>query len=153
MTDASFTIAGDSGHRAVQLASYLEAELQERATIDARGWIKQLRHLRVDGTPFRERFTYRDDSLWWFSEIFLHKQRVIDTIFRVRASLERLIDQEQPYSLTLDHGDVVTRMLAPQVAAARRVRYTGPPLTTTQLQRRMLALNSRAAWLHTSALA
>jgi hypothetical protein len=153
MTDAVFTIAGEGGQRTVQLASYLDTEQQEHATVDARRWIKQLRRLRVDGSPFRDRFTYRDDSLWWFSEIFLHKQRVIDEIFRVTASLGRLIDQEQPHNLTLDRGDVVTRLLAPQVAAARRVRYTGPPLTTTQMQRRMLALNSRAAWLHTSALA
>ena len=63
MTDTSFTITAAGGHRTVQLASYLEADLQERATVDARRWIKQLRHLRVDGDTFRERFTYRGDAL------------------------------------------------------------------------------------------
>ena len=34
-------------------------------------WIKALRHLRVDGVPFRSRFTLRGDSLWWFAELCL----------------------------------------------------------------------------------
>ena len=86
-------------------------------------------------------------------EIYLHKQRIVESIFRTSAALEALIAREQPLSLSLDSGDIVTRLLAPQIAAAHRVSYAGAPLSTIQLQRRMLGLNSRAAWLHTSALA
>ena len=153
MTDAVFTVVNAAGRRTVRLSSYLDADAQERATADALRWIKHLRNLRVDGDTFRNRFTYRDDSLWWFSEIYLHKQRLVESIFKTSASLEALSAQEQPRSLNLDSGDVVTRLLAPQIAAAHRVSYTGALLTTAHLRRRMLALNSRAAWLHTSALA
>ena len=153
MTGAVFTVVSSSGRRNTPLWPYLDADAQERATVDALRWIKALRNLRVDGDTFRNRFTYRDDSLWWFSEIYLHKQRIVESIFRTSAALEALIAREQPLSLSLDSGDIVTRLLAPQIAAAHRVSYAGAPLSTTQLQRRMLALSSRAAWLHTSALA
>ena len=49
----------------------------ERAHDDAYAWIKALRHCRVDGEPFRRRFTLRGDSLWWFAELYLHKEQVI----------------------------------------------------------------------------
>ena len=153
MTGAVFTVVSSSGRRNTPLWPYLDAEAQERATVDALRWIKALRNLRVDGDTFRNRFTYRDDSLWWFSEIYLHKQRIVESIFRTSAALEALIAREQPLSLSLDSGDIVTRLLAPQIAAAHRVSYAGAPLSTIQLQRRMLGLSSRAAWLHTSALA
>ena len=153
MTGAVFTIVNSSGRRNTQLWPYLDASAQEQATVEALEWIKALRNLRVDGDTFRNRFTYRDDSLWWFSEIYLHKQRVIESIFKTTAAIEALIAREQPRSLSLDTGDDVTRLLAPQIAAAHRVSYVGAPLTSSHLQRRMLTLNSRAAWLHTSALA
>jgi hypothetical protein len=153
MTGAVLTIVNSTGRRNTQLWPYLDAEAQERATVEALQWIKALRNLRVDGDTFRNRFTYREDSLWWFSEIYLHKQRVIESIFRTAAALEALIAQEQPRSLSLDSGDDVTRLLAPQIAAVHRVSYAGTRLSTAHLQRRMLGLNSRATWLHTSALA
>ena len=34
---------------------------------------------RVDGVPLRRRFTFRGDSLWWFAELYLHKEQAILT--------------------------------------------------------------------------
>ena len=37
----------------------------------------------------RQRFTYRDDSLWWFTEIYLHKMRQLERGDRTRSSRSR----------------------------------------------------------------
>jgi hypothetical protein len=153
MTDAVFTLTKGSGRQTVRLSSFLAPDAQERSTDAALNWIKQLRHARVDGEPFRHRFTYRDDSLWWFSEIYLHKQRVVETIFRTSAALDALISSERPSQLRLEEGSLATRLIAQQTAAAHGVGYIGAPITPGQTRRRLLALDARATWLHTAALA
>src|SRR4026208_1670944 len=69
----SITRAGHS--TTVRLIDYLtpaQAEDVERA---ANVWIKSLRLVRFGAESFREAFSYRGESLWWFAEIYLHKQR------------------------------------------------------------------------------
>ena len=83
MIDAVFSIVRDTERRDVALASYLDAAGEERALTSAYGWIKSLRHAHVDGVPLRRRFTTRGDSLWWFAELYLHKQEVILALFKV----------------------------------------------------------------------
>src|SRR6185295_163172 len=61
----------------------------ERAEADANRWIKSLRHARVDGATFRDRFTHRGDSLWWFAEIYLHKRRIIVRALRALYALRK----------------------------------------------------------------
>ena len=89
----------------------------ERAAESAIAWIKALRHVSVDGVPLRERFTYRGDSLWWFAELYLHKQGVIDQLVRTAIALDTLAQQERPDSLLIEDASPVVRLLAPQVAA------------------------------------
>ena len=36
----------------------------------------------------RDRFTYRGDSLWWFTELYLHKMRQLDRAVSVTLALE-----------------------------------------------------------------
>ena len=67
-------IDSGTGPRRVDLAAYLDPAAEERAHEDEYAWIKAVRHLRVDGEPFRARFTFRGDSLWWFAELYLHKE-------------------------------------------------------------------------------
>ncbi len=83
MIDAVFSIVRGTERRDVALASYLDAAGEERALTSAYGWIKSLRHANVDGVPLRRRFTVRGDSLWWFAELYLHKQQVILTLFKI----------------------------------------------------------------------
>ena len=66
-------IDNGTGDRQVRLADYLDADSEERAASAANAWIKALRLARVDGQRLRTRFLFREDSLWWFAELYLHK--------------------------------------------------------------------------------
>ncbi len=114
----------------VHLASCLDAAGIERAAVEANRWIKALRLLIVDGVPLRERFTYRGDSLWWFAELFLHKQGVIDALWQTALALDTLCSRDarqRPQAIEIDddahdvHADPILRQLAPQIAARHGV--------------------------------
>jgi hypothetical protein len=70
------------------LASLLTPELREQTRVEANAWIKRLRHVDYGGVPMRERFLFRGDSLWWFTELYLHKMRRLDTAVSVILALE-----------------------------------------------------------------
>jgi hypothetical protein len=126
MIAGTLVVGTGSGRRRVSLADYLPAPLEETAVTSANAWIKALRNAIVDGEPMRRRFTYRGESLWWFTEIYLHKTQVVENLFRTILALEQLIDQERPRDLSIEAGG--NRLLggvAPQVAAARHVRFHG----------------------------
>ena len=113
-----------SGSRTVDLLSYVEPEQEERAQEDAYAWIKAMRHLQVDGESFRTRFTLRGDSLWWFAELFLHKEQAILNACRALAAFDTLIERERP--LVVRTGAHRFSGVIAQAAAARKVRYEGP---------------------------
>ena len=104
MTDAVFAIDCTDGRREVELGEYLDAAAAERATVDAIAWIKSLRDARVDGQRLRQRFTLRGDSLWWFAELYLHKQQVILNVFRALHALEALVERERPRGASFHPG-------------------------------------------------
>ena len=99
MIEAQLLIRGGTAERTVSLASYLDPAAEEAAHQAEYEWIKRLRAVEVDGEPFRNRFTVRGDSLWWFSEIYLHKQQTILDVHRALAAVDSLIAQEQPSAL------------------------------------------------------
>ena len=92
--DDVIIVGNASGVRRVHLGDYLRAELAERAEREANAWVKSLRHLPIDGVPFRERFTHRGDSLWWFAELYLHKMQVANHVFRTVLALDALVERE-----------------------------------------------------------
>src|SRR5829696_1870669 len=59
MIDATLIINAGSGERTVELGAYLDPGAEEAAHQLAYEWIKQLRHVMVDGRSFRDRFTIR----------------------------------------------------------------------------------------------
>ena len=132
---------GTKGHTA-NISTYLDAEGAERATVEAIAWIKSLRHLRVDGSTLRDRFTHRGDSLWWFIELYLARERIVVATFKTLAAIESLIEQESPPALAVVDGDTVTRALVSIVCARHGVPCSdagGPPAalrawTTTSLR-------------------
>lgn len=129
------TVEIDSGasRRVVRLDDFLSADLEEHAHEEAYRWIKAIRHLRVDGTPFRRRFTFRGDSLWWFAELYLHKTQAILNVMRTISAVDALIAREDPRSLQVIEGD---DELVESIAAARGVRLTdGRRATDTSLAR------------------
>jgi len=113
-----------AGSRRVDLRDYLDASRAERAHDDAYAWIKALRHLRVDGVPFRSRFTLRGDSLWWFAELYLHKEQAILHAVRTIAAFDALVERERP--LTVRYVSGIHPGLIAGAAAARKISYSGP---------------------------
>ena len=70
------------------LDAFLTPALRERARDDANQFIKRLRLVPYGTETMRTRFTYRGDSLWWFTELYLHKMRRIDTALSVVHALD-----------------------------------------------------------------
>jgi hypothetical protein len=141
--------------RGPELRSYLDAAGNERVATEAARWIKALRQLPVDGVPLRDRFTYRGDSLWWFAELYLHKQGTIDRLWQTVLALDALCQRERAQGeLILVPGDAAVELLAPQVAARHGLTLR---LDTTSPHRRTapsrLALDLRSRFYTWSALA
>jgi hypothetical protein len=153
MTDEVFEIECGSGRRQVHLATYLDATSEERATVDSIAWIKDLRNARVDGQRLRHRFRFRGDSLWWFAELYLHKQQAIAAVFRALTAIEALVERERPQGLGFVRGGAIARGLAPQVAAARGIPYHGPRGFGRAPALRLAAMEARASGLNAAALA
>lgn len=114
-----------TGPRRVRLHDYLNGAAEEQAITAEHSWIKRLRHLDVDGQPLRRRFTLRGDSLWWFAELYLHKQQVVLGLFRTIAALDRLIAHERPVEIRVESRHRLLRGLAPQAAGVHGIRYRG----------------------------
>ncbi len=114
MIDDVLTIGGAHGTRRVRLADYLDPRAEESAIAAEYQWIKALRHLEVDGQPFRRRFTFRGDSLWWFAELYLHKQQVVLNIHRTMSALDALLTRERPVDITVVRGGPMVRTLVSQ---------------------------------------
>jgi hypothetical protein len=153
MIDDVISIDSGTGARRVRLGDYLEPDAEERAMAAEHDWIKGLRHLPVEGQPLRRRFTLRGDSLWWFAELYLHKQQIVLDLFKTIAALDRLIERERPVEILVERGHRLLRGLAPQAARAHGIRYRGPAgfggsrvrLMRMDLRSRGLALAARAA--------
>lgn len=128
-------IADRRGTRAVTLSSYIDAASEERAQVEARCWIKHLRAVRVDGRSLRARFTTGDDSLWWFTELYLHKEQAILTLMRTIAALDALVEREKPTSIVWRDGDAVV-----QYAVAARAARHGLPIGCESPAARLKAL-------------
>jgi len=101
--------------RDVDLEDYLDAEALEACERDANAWIKGLRHALVDRVVLRDRLTFRGDSMWWFIELYLHKQRTVVSAYRFVRALETLVARERPAWISTA-GVPLLRVLAPQVA-------------------------------------
>jgi hypothetical protein len=91
------------------LAALLTPDLREATRLEANRWIKRLRLVQYDGRSMRERFVYRDDSLWWFTELYLHKMRRLDQAVATVLALEAARDCHQPARLIVDDADRLDR--------------------------------------------
>jgi hypothetical protein len=116
------TVGGE--RRTVDLRDYLDPAAAEEAASAANAWIKALRHVDVNGKPLRDRFTYRGDSLWWFAELYLHKQGVIADIWETALALDALTRCERPAHVRVADADAVLRHLLPQAADRHGFQWT-----------------------------
>ena len=125
MRETFVRIETAAGSRRVKLSDYLDAAREEQAAADAHAWIKALRHADVDGVPLRRLVTVRGDSLWWFTELYLHKTQAVLTVFRTIAALERLAERERLEALDYDSGPARLRTVVAAFAVSRTLRTTG----------------------------
>jgi len=150
--DDSVLVDSGTGPRRVRLADYLDPEAEARAIAGEYAWIKRLRDLNVGGQPMRRRFTFRGDSLWWFTELYLHKEQVVLTLFRTIEALQRIIEQERPIHLDVSASSPIVRDLASHAAGVHRVRVSGSRASRPD-RLRLVRMDLRAAGLRWSALA
>ena len=107
----------------VRLSDYLTPAAVEESERLGNVWIKSLRHAVVDGQSFRDRFIYRDESLWWFAEIYLHKLRTSTHVWAAIFAIDELVAREAPDRIALVEAGDVARIVIPQVAARHGVEY------------------------------
>ncbi len=69
-------------------ASLLPPALREGARVETNRWIKSLRLVRYGSVSMRERFRYRGESLWWFTELYLQKMRRLDAAVETILALD-----------------------------------------------------------------
>ena len=150
--DAALDIETDSGCRRVRLSSYLDSAAAESAETSTLAWIKALRSMRVDGSTFRDRFTVRGDSLWWFAEIYLHRSRVVASVFQTLFALEALIATESPRAVRFRDGDRIAARVSALVAARHAIPFRGPrqsvAVWATRVGHRLRAsIDALMAWM------
>ena len=122
MTGATIACVSREG-RSIELD--LDAGLtpadRESIRSDANAWIKRLRLADYGGQSMRDRFTYRGDSLWWFTELYLHKMRRFEAALATLTALGAAIDQHSPTRLVLSAASPVVREAARAFGAARKI--------------------------------
>jgi hypothetical protein len=131
-----FTLTSALGRtRTATVPELLDAAGREQARVEANRWIKSLRLASYEGVPMRQRFHYRGDSLWWFTELYLHKMRRLDTALSVLLALDAARDAHAPARVIVDTDDYAAGAAAAAFGAARRVpvdvRGSGRPASRT----------------------
>lgn len=110
MTAATLTcVSGQGARRQSDLFAYLTPELREIVRTDTEAWVKRLRAVTYDGRTMRERFTYRGDSLWWFTELYLYRMRRLETALATLVALDAARRQHSPAQIIIDTSDLVVR--------------------------------------------
>ncbi len=114
------SIAAQGATRARPAMSLLTPAAREQVRDEANRWIKTLRLVRYDGRTMRQRFRYRGDSLWWFTEIYLHKMKHLERAIATLLALEAACELDTPSGLTVHTRDATIRAAAEAFGAARR---------------------------------
>jgi hypothetical protein len=130
--------------REIGLAAALDAGAREAAAADANAWIKRLRLARVGEATFRDRFHYRGDSLWWFTELYLHKEGAVRAWHEAVRAAVACLDACAPERVEIVSGPPDLAWIVARVAGARGVPVVpGVPTPPAAASRAALALRSR----------
>jgi hypothetical protein len=139
MTGASLTCVSREGRTLeVALDSCLTPGDRESIRSDANAWIKRLRLVDYGGVSMRDRFTYRGDSLWWFTELYLHKMRRFEAAVATLTALEAALTQHQPARMVVTSGTAAVRDAARAFGSARKL--------TVEVQGGSDSSGSASAW-------
>ena len=108
------------------MPALLTADVRDAVPSAANRWIKRLRLVRYGTRSMRERFTYRDDSLWWFTEIYLHKTRRLERAVAIIMALEAARDRHAPARIDIGEADDVARAAGAAFAQAHGIAVDAP---------------------------
>ncbi len=114
-------ISAQGAERELPFADLVTPDLADQARTDTNTWIKRLRLVPYGGVSMRERFRYRDDSLWWFTELYLQKMRQLDQAVLTVLALDHARAQHAPARLVIAAPDATTIAAARAFGAARGV--------------------------------
>jgi hypothetical protein len=116
------TVVGASGAReTLDAAALLDGPAQDRVRSESNRFIKQLRLADYAGRSMRDRFLYRGDSLWWFTELYLHKMRQIDAAIATILTLQAAGDRLSPARLEVEASSRAAADAARAFGAARGI--------------------------------
>ena len=127
MTPApELTLVGAQGARLTRRwDAAVAGRVRDQARTDTIAWIKRLRHVpytdRGGVESMRDRFTYRGDSWWWFTELYLQKMRRMDTALLTVRVLDDVRAEDGPARLVLSGADAAMAAAARAWSAARGV--------------------------------
>lgn len=105
----------------VDATTWHSPTIQERVRVEANAWIKRLRLVGYGEASMREQFTYRGDSLWWFTEVYLHKMRQLEDALATVFALEASIAHHAPHRLEVTCGTPAAASAARAFGQARGV--------------------------------
>lgn len=100
--------------------------LADAVRSDANAWIKRLRLVSYGEQAMRARFTYRGESLWWFTELYLHKQRQLDAALLTVRALDAARAQHAPARVVVSGASWAVAAAARAWGAARSVPVDTP---------------------------
>jgi hypothetical protein len=121
MTGATLTCVSRNGRTLeVALDDCLTPAHRESVRSDANAWIKRLRLADFGGVSMRDKFTYRGESLWWFTELYLHKMRRFEAALATVTALDAAVAQHQPAHLVVTSSASAVREAARAFGSARR---------------------------------
>lgn len=119
-------VSGTGTEQVVDWHELATPELADGVRSDANAWIKRLRLVPYGDRSMRARFTYGADSLWWFTELYLHKQRQLDTALLTVRALDAARARHAPARLVLSGAPWAVAAAARAWGAARGVRVETP---------------------------
>ena len=106
----------------VEFDTLLSSALREQARVDANQFIKRLRLVPYGAETMRTMFTYRGESLWWFTELYLHKMRRLDAAVTAIHALDAALQQFEPATVEIASDAPVLRAVATAFGQARGIR-------------------------------
>ena len=126
-------VTGRGAEVQADLSTHLTPELGEIVHTDTEAWIKRLRAIPYDGRTMRERFTYRGDSLWWFTELYLARTRRLETALATLLALDAARVQHAPSRIAIETDDLVIRDATHAYGRAHSAGWTPIPSSTSSM--------------------
>lgn len=132
--------AAGGARRDVNVADVLTPESRDEVRADANSLVKQLRLVAYGSDTMRSRFMFRGDSLWWFTELYLHKTKHLERAIATVRALDAAAEGHAPARLEVTADDWVVAAAARALGEARAVpvEVTGAPAPASHAWRSFL---------------